>query len=129
MNILDENVPAIQRNVLRAWRVPVRHFGYDIGRKGMTDEAIIPFLLTLSHPTFFTLDWDYFKKYLCHTGYCLVHLDVSRNESAMFVRRLLRHSQFNTHTKRTGKVIRASYAGLVVWQRHVEQEAHYDWVD
>jgi hypothetical protein len=129
MNILDENIPVIQRTVLRNWHIPIRHFGYDIGRKGMKDEAIIPFLLTLPHPTFFTLDWDFFERSWCHARYCLVHLDVRRNEAATFVRRLLRHSNFDTHAKRMGAVIRVSYTGLVVWHRHAEQETHYDWTD
>jgi hypothetical protein len=95
----------------------------------MKDEAIIPFLLTLPRPTFFTLDWDYFKRRLCHARYCLVHLDVRRTEVATFVRRLLRHPQFNTQVKRMGTVIRVSYAGLAVWHLHAEQEKHYDWAD
>jgi len=67
----DSNLDKVQ---LRSWRVPIRHFGYDIGRKGMKDESIIPFLLTLPRPTFFTLDWDYFNRNLRHARYCLVHL-------------------------------------------------------
>jgi hypothetical protein len=62
----------------------------------MKDDEIIPFLLTLQQPTFFTLDWDYFKRSLCHARYGLVYLDVSRDESALFIRRLLRHQAFDT---------------------------------
>jgi hypothetical protein len=40
MNLLDENIPVIQRHLLRSWRIPVRHIGYDAGLKGMTDEEI-----------------------------------------------------------------------------------------
>ncbi|MBM3130011.1 MAG: hypothetical protein FJ009_15490 [Chloroflexi bacterium] len=129
MNILDENIPVIQRGILKDWRIPIRHFGYDLGRKGMKDESIIPFLLTLPRPTFFTLDWDFFKRDLCHSRYCLVHLDVRRNEAATFVRRLLRHPEFDTQAKRIGTVIRASYSGLVVWYYHAEQETLCDWTD
>lgn len=129
MNILDENIPIVQRSLLKSWRIPIRHIGYDIGRKGMKDEAIIPFLQTLGHPTFFTLDWDFFKPGLCNPRYCLVHLDVKRNEAATFIRRLLRHPQFNTRANRMGAVIRASHTGLVVWHRHAEQETYYDWTE
>jgi hypothetical protein len=129
MNILDENIPVVQRGLLKSWRVPIRHFGYDIGRKGMKDESIIPFLQTLAHPTFFTLDWDFFKPRLRNARYCLVHLDVRRNEAATFIRRLLRHREFNTQANRMGAVIRVSHTGLVVWHRHAEQETHYDWTD
>jgi hypothetical protein len=54
MNVLDENISISQRNVLKTWHIPARHIGYDIGRKGMKDDEIIPLLLTLTRPTFFT---------------------------------------------------------------------------
>ena len=93
----------------------------------MADEEIIRFLLTLRHPTFFTLDWDYFKRSLCHARYCLVFLNVKRNESAFFIRRLLRHKEFDTQAKRMGAVIRVSYAGLFVWRLHAQKETYYAW--
>jgi len=58
MNVLDENISRIQRQLLQDWHIPVRHIGYELGRKGMKDDEIIPFLLTLQQPTLFTLDWD-----------------------------------------------------------------------
>ena len=129
MNILDENIPVIQCAALKNWHIAARHWGYDIGRKGMKDEAIIPFLLTLRRPTFFTLDWDFFERSWCHPRYCLVHLDVRRDEVATFVRRLLSHREFDTQAKRMGTVIRVSYSGLTVWRHHIEQETHYDWIN
>jgi hypothetical protein len=127
MNLLDENFPVLQRIKLRAKRVPVRHIGYDIGKQGMKDERIIPFLLTLPYPTFFTLDADYFKRRLCHARYCLVHLDVLQDEANNSIRRFLRHPQFDTQAKRMGAVVRVSFAGLTVWRQHAEREIHYDW--
>lgn len=127
MNILDENVSRIQRQLLQNWHIPVRHIGYEIGRKGMKDDEIVPFLLTLQQPTFFTLDWDYFKRELCHARYCLVYLDVKRDEAAIFTRRLLRYKEFDTQAKRMGAVIRVSYAGLHVWRLHAQKEAYLDW--
>ena len=44
MNILDENIIENQRQLIRRWRIAVRHLGYDVGRQGMQDEEIIPFL-------------------------------------------------------------------------------------
>ncbi|MBM4457274.1 MAG: hypothetical protein FJ011_05825 [Chloroflexi bacterium] len=128
MNILDENVLESQRQLLGRWRVPVRQIGHDVGRKGMADAEIIPFLLTLSRATFFTMDWDYYRQKLVHAEYCLVFLDVSRTEAAAFIRRLLHHSEFDTSLKRMGHVIRVSAMGLVTWQLRVEREARFDWV-
>jgi len=127
MNVLDENVSGIQRQLLQDWGIPVRHLGYGIGRKGMKDDEIIPFLLTLSRPTFFTLDWDFFKRRLCHARYGLVFLEINRDETAIFVRRLLRHKEFDTQARRLGEVIRVSQAGLSVWRLHEEDEVFYKW--
>ena len=83
---------------------------------------------TLRHPTFFTRDVDFCKRNLCHLRYCLVFLNVEEDEVAFFARRLLRHPQFDTQTKRMGAIIRASHEGLSVWWLHAVQETHYSWI-
>jgi hypothetical protein len=46
MNLLDENIPEHQRQLLRSWRIPVRQIGIDVGYKGISDDAIIVLLQT-----------------------------------------------------------------------------------
>jgi len=127
MNILDENILKDQRDLLLKWGVRIRQIGYEVSRKGIQDEDIIPWLLQLRHPTFFTLDSDFYARSLCHRDYCLVCLDVRQDEAATFVRRLLRHREFNTQAKRMGKVIRLSTVGLSVWEIHGEKESNFAW--
>jgi len=93
----------------------------------MKDQEIIPFLLHLRRPTFFTRDADFYERSLCHARYCLVYLAVKKDEVAIFVRRLLRHWEFDTEAKRMGAVIRVSHAGLSVWRLHTEEEMRFDW--
>lgn len=116
MNILDENFPHDQRLMLQQWRISTHHIGFDIGREGMQDEEIIPLLHSMRRPTFFTLDFDYYRRRLCHKGYCLVFLNVSESRAAEHVRKLLRHPEFNTEAKHMGAVLRLSYNGLTVWR-------------
>lgn len=127
MIILDENTPEGQRLLLRRKRVRARQIGYDIGRDGMKDEAIIPLLHQLDRPTFFTRDKDFCARRLCHDAYCLVHLDVRDVEIAEYARRVLRHKAFNTKAKRMGAVVRAGTDGLSVWRIHETAETHLDW--
>lgn len=129
MNVLDENILEDQRQLLLDWRVPIRQIGYEVGRKGMKDDEIIPFLLSLSRPTFFTLDMGFYRRGLCHARYSLVCLDVRHHEAATFVRRLLRHREFDTQVKRMGTVIRVSSVKLAVWRLHAEQETSFGWMD
>jgi hypothetical protein len=129
MNVLDENVLASQRHLLRGWRIPFRQIAHEIGRQGMDDDEIIPLLHGLRQPTFFTLDDDFYKRNLCHARYCLVYLNVRHSEAAIFVRRLLRHPEFDTQTKRMGAVIRVSHAGLSVWRLHAEEETFIEWLN
>ena len=129
MNILDEGTPDSQRQLLRRWRISIRHIGHGVGRKGLQDEEIIPLLIRLRHATFFTLDADFYKPNLCHERYCLVNMAVRKNEAAEFVRRVLRHSNLDSEAKRMGKVIRVSHVGLSVWRLHSEKEIHLEWMD
>ena len=127
MIILDENFPESQRQLLRGWRIPIRQIGYEVGRSGMQDEEIIPFLLQRRRVTFFTLDQGFHKRRLRHARYCLVYLDVEQYEAAAFVRRVLRHWQFDSDAKRTATVIRVSHGGLVIWRLHAQKELHFEW--
>ena len=127
MNILDENISSDQRDRLRIWRVPIRQIGYDVGHEGLQDEEIIPLLNRLHRPTFFSRDWDFYERRLCHARFCLVYLSVEKDKVAIFVRRLLRHPAFDSETKRMGKVIRASDSGLSYWQLRLDQEQRIAW--
>ena len=62
----------------------------------MKDGDIIRLLHEWNRATFFMRDDDFFARRLCHQGYCLVYLDVGDDEVAEFVRRILRHREFNT---------------------------------
>jgi len=127
MNIFDENILEDQRQLLLSWSVPFRQIGYEVGRKGMKDDEIIPFLLSLRNPTLFTVDRHFYKRTLCHARYGMVYLNVGQSEAAIFVRRLLRHPEFDTQAKRMGTVIRVSHRRLTVWRLHAEHEVHFDW--
>jgi hypothetical protein len=127
VNVLDENVPASQREMLLHRHVRVRQIGVDVGRSGMQDDEIIPLLIRLRRPTFFTRDEDFFDRQLCHARYCLVYLDVRRQEVALFVRRLLADANFNTQAKRMGKVVRVSHDGLTVWKSRVARATRFNW--
>lgn len=127
MNILDENIPRNQRELLISWRVSIRQIGYDTGRKGIQDDEIIPLLHQLRRPTFFTRDSDFFDRRLCHQRYCLVFMDVDKYDVALFVRRVLRHPELDTQAKRMGAVIRVSHRGLSLYRNQTGWLASLDW--
>lgn len=122
MNVLDENIPDNQRQLLRGWRLPVRQIGHEVGRQGMKDREVIPFLHRLGKVTFFTRDLGFFRRHLCHAKYCLVCLAVGQYEVASFIRRLLRHPSFNTEAKRLGKVVRVSHTEFRLWELRAKEE-------
>ncbi len=127
MNILDENIPRNQRELLISWRVSIRQIGYDTGRKGIQDDEIIPLLHQLRRPTFFTRDSDFFDRRLCHQRYCLVYMDVDKYEASLFVRRVLRHPKLDTQAKRMGAVIRVSRRGLSLYRLRTGELTFLDW--
>ncbi|MBI4661330.1 MAG: hypothetical protein HY735_21110 [Verrucomicrobia bacterium] len=71
MIVLDENIIAGQRTQLRQWRIPFRQIGVELAGQGAEDPQILPLLLRLKQPTFFTRDFDFFKPHFCHPRYCL----------------------------------------------------------
>jgi hypothetical protein len=70
--ILDENVIDGQRLLLEAWHISVRQIGFDAGRKGLKDDALIVFLRRLRQPTFVTRDLDFYAPELGHQRYAIV---------------------------------------------------------
>lgn len=116
MLVLDENLPADQRQLLREWRIRFRSIGADVGASGTADENLIPLLHRLDRPTFFSLDRDFYRRDWGHPDYCLVWLDVRRREAAEFIRRFVWHSTFNTQAKRMGIVARVHAGGAIYWQ-------------
>lgn len=128
MIVLDENFPESQRQLLRGWRFRIHQVGYELGRKGLKDNEIIPLLLQLRSPTFFSLDSDFYKPKLCHLRYCLVYVDVGQYEAAAFIRRFLGHVEYKTKNKRKGRVIRVSHIGISMWRCHGEKQEFHNWI-
>ena len=116
MLVLDENLPAGQRRLLRRWRIHFRVVGVDVASWGTHDENLIPWLHRLAQPTFFSLDRDFYRPGWAHSGYGLVWLDVADDHAAEFIRKFLRHSSFDTQAKRMGTVIRVHSGGVVCWR-------------
>ncbi len=127
MNILDENIPESQRQLLRSWRIQAHQIGHEIGRQGMKDEQIIPLLHKLRYVSFFTRDLGFYRRQLCHANYCSVILAVGQYEVASFIRRFLKHPKFNTKSKRMGRVIRITHIGMQIWQLHIKKEEELRW--
>jgi predicted nuclease of predicted toxin-antitoxin system len=114
MIILDENLPPTLALSLskKGWKV--RHVGNDFARAGIADADLIRLLMSLSQPTFVTLDKDYDRREVCHARYGIVLLNVDQAQAARYLVRLLRHSRFKTKASRMGRVIRVEAVNLKV---------------
>ena len=116
MLVLDENLPAGQRRLLRSWRIGFRVIGVDVASRGADDADLLPVLHHLARPTFFSLDHDFYRPDWAHARYSLVWLDVRGREAAEFIRRFLRHPAFRTQAQRMGTVVRVQVDGLSCWR-------------
>ena len=125
MIILDENIFADQRELLRARNITSRQIGVDLEEKGFSDEEIVTLLHRLARPTFFSRDEDFFDRRLCHDRYCIVWLDVKAAEVADYAYRFLRHASFRTHKQRMGTVARVSPKGIVCWQQNKKERLEW----
>jgi hypothetical protein len=93
----------------------------------MTDQDIIPLLRRLKAPTFFTYDEDYRHPRLCHPSYCLVHLDINVELTAMTIRQFLRHRTLRTWNQRKGTMVWIRPAGMRVWRWKEPQAEDIPW--
>jgi hypothetical protein len=125
--VLDENILEGQRLLLEATHVAPRQIGVDVGHKGLKDQEIIILLRGYRSPTFVTRDAGFYAPELRHPRYCLVVANVGQNEVAAFIRRFLRHPDFDTQRKRMGAVVRVSHIGLASWRLKVQTEIGAAW--
>ena len=118
MLITDENISETEIWRLREWRIAVRQVGPDLARRSASDQNVLQLLHRLKRPTFFTRDRDFWNHRLTHSDYCLVFIDLREQEGqiAAAIRRFLRHSGFDTHAKRMGKVVRVHRGGVHFWE-------------
>jgi hypothetical protein len=127
MNILDENFPTDQREILARWRIPVRQVGRELAAAGTSDENLLTLLHSLRRVTFFTHDEDFFRADWSHSKYCLVWLDADPDRLAQLVRAFLRHRHFKTWKSRAGLIVRAHPNGLEIFSIHQRHLRHVDW--
>ena len=67
------------------------------------------------------------RRRLCHWNYCLVVLAVPVLETALYIRRLLRHPLLKTRAKRQGKVVKVSTDKIALWQTGEERLISLAW--
>lgn len=115
MIVLDENIRDSQADYLRKLGIANRKIGADLAAKGTSDANIIPLLLRLKQPTFFTHDADFWDVRLCHAGYGVVYLSVKSRDAAGYIRRFLRHTLFNTSARRLGRVAQIHVDGITYY--------------
>ena len=127
MLVLDENLPAGQRLLLRKWGIRFRLVGVDVASWGTHDENLIPVLHRLAQPTFFSLDQDFYRPSWAHSGYGLVWLDAADDHAAEFIRRFLRHPAFDTQVKRMGVVARVHTGGVIWWRARQRAPQSVGW--
>jgi hypothetical protein len=127
MFVIDENVSELEVLRLRKARIRVRLIGDEIARTGDTDENLLPVLRGLKQPIFFTQDQDFIRFSWLHPDYGLVWLETHPNAVADYVRRFLRHPEFETQAKRLGIVARVRASGVSYWRVGSRQLRHAAW--
>lgn len=125
-NVLDELTIKEVSEQLKRWRIATDKVGREFGQFGWSDEQIRGALIG-SRKTFHTRDKGYYKPIYRHSSYSLVFYDVRDDEMAYYIRRLLRHSLFNTHAKRLGKVIKVTSIHIEFWEVGRSGKVKVEW--
>lgn len=128
MIILDHDIPEHQAEILRWARLRPQQIGRDVGRPEWQDlEEILRYLHSGKSETFFTRDEGFFRRRLCHRNYCIVIVSTPVLETALYVKRFLRHKTFRTKKGRMGKVARLSPTWIVCWKTGREKLCRLSW--
>lgn len=128
MIVLDHNIAEDQSQLLRDWRIHFKQIGVEAGRPEWEDfQEILRYLHQHKKTTFFTNDFDFFQPQLLHADYALIVIAAPIKETAAFIKRFLRHSQFKTKAKRCGKVIRLSPRVISWWEIGTERQKNLPW--
>ncbi|HMF16051.1 MAG TPA: hypothetical protein VKE98_02540 [Gemmataceae bacterium] len=83
------------------------------------DERVPEILLSLSSPTFVTLDNDFWDRNLCNPGYSIVLFALQDKEQLLIprmLRNLFRIREFQSRAARMGKIIRVSRKNIAYWE-------------
>ncbi|NUO80069.1 hypothetical protein HUU05_08335 [candidate division KSB1 bacterium] len=121
--MLDNQLERLQR-----WHIPAKKVGRDIGVKGMDDEhQIVPMIRTFARITFFTHDLGFCGSKFCHERYCIVVLRVDRYKAADYIRRFLKHPEFQTHNQRLGWVFEVYPTFIKGWRVGKNGEKTFRW--
>lgn len=125
-HVLDELFDDAVHHDLSAWGIHIDKVGVGFGQAGWLDEHLLS-ALHGSGKTFHTRDQGYYKRRHCHSSYCLVYYDVPAPETAIYIRRLLRHPLFDTHAKRMGKVIKVTPRRIEFWKVRAARKERTEW--
>ena len=103
---------------LEGWMTAVRLQDLRPGEH-ILDDRVPELLLTLNKPTFVTIDHGFWNRWLCHSGYCILHFAVRNEKQAelpLLMRRLFRLAAFRTRAVRMGKVARVGTNAVAYWE-------------
>jgi hypothetical protein len=115
--VLDHNIPRDQAEKLRHDRVHFRQIGYDVGRPEWGDQQeLLRYLHRVRQPTLFTRDQGFLRRRHAHKNGCIVVIISLPKETALLIRRFLRHPQFRTKARRLGKVVELTVSEITWWE-------------
>jgi hypothetical protein len=128
--VVDEQINHGKVTVpLKRW-ITAEQIGYEVGHKGLPDEQITSLLLRLKRRTLITIDREFYRRQLCHAGYCLIYFDFRPSQQSqipILLRRLFQIPGFRTIRERMGRVVKVSVTGISYWQLGVQEKQYLDW--
>ncbi len=123
MILLDENIPAHEREKLYKHKIVYKQ----VATNGLQDNEIVVVLHGEKNPTFFTHDHDFYHLHLRHKSVCIVWLNVFVHQIAEYIIKFLKHTQFDTKAKRTGKLIEITTSKIRIWELNAEHSFDIYW--
>ena len=94
------------------------------------DDRVPEILLTLTKPTFVTIDQGFWHRQWCHPGYSILYFALRNDQQGKLpgmLRSLLHLNEFRTRASRMGKVARVSADAIDYWQHDMDGIKQISW--
>src|SRR5258708_23211637 len=107
--VLDDQLDASAvLPIIQKWAKVTRLRDLRIGQQ-VLDDRVPSILLAINKPTFLTIDQGFWSRRWCNPNYCVLYFALRSDQQGHIpdlLRKLMRLPEFQTRSRRTGKVAR-----------------------
>src|SRR5258708_16672019 len=128
--VLDDQLDASAvLPIIQKWAKVTRLRDLRIGQQ-VLDDRVPSILLAINKPTFLTIDQGFWSRRWCNPNYCVLYFALRSDQQARIpdlLRRLMRLPEFQTQSRRNGKIAIVCLESVEYWQWQMTDPQRITW--